>query len=109
MYDQHALKVSPVDQRHAQKRLQIVFASLLEIFKPRMVSYLFNRYRSNLLGDQARKTLATVEQERNGLREQVDQLTKERDELRQQVTARAGERGVLATDLLRELPHSVNL
>ncbi|MCC6417888.1 MAG: hypothetical protein IT429_06515 [Gemmataceae bacterium] len=54
--------------------------------------------------DQARKTLAVLQQERSGLIQQIDrlrQVVKERDELRQQLVSRTGERDALHGQMIQ--------
>ena len=55
LHDQHALQHASIDQRNAEERLVIVFASLVKIFESRMIFRLLDSNRAHLLGDQARQ------------------------------------------------------
>jgi chromosome segregation ATPase len=50
---------------------------------------------------QARRQAAAAQQERDALRQRLEQANKEREELRQQVAARTGERDTLQSNLLQ--------
>ena len=57
LHHQHALQDAAVDQRHAQKRVVLLFARVLEVFVAGMIAGVGQRHREQSFGHQAGEAL----------------------------------------------------